>query len=96
MGNGAWFGVVSRDWSLYRENDRKERERACEAKRDLNWRRSDMWVSPHHPTPHPPREKRAGKCTVRPERVVCVGRVMLTGFAGSLRGWTDGRLPVSC
>ena len=21
--------------------------RACEAKRDLNWRWSDMWVSPH-------------------------------------------------
>jgi len=39
---------------------------------------------------------RAGKRTVRPERVVCVGRVVLTCFSGSLRGWADGRLPVSC
>jgi len=37
---------------------------------------------------------RAGKRTVRPERVVCGGRVV-TGFAGSLRGWAGGLL-VSC
>jgi len=52
------------------EKDRKEREsvavmcngelyrgrRACEAKRDLNWRWSDMWVSPHD---HPPARRSA-------------------------------------
>jgi len=38
---------------------------------------------------------RVGKRTVRPERVVCGGREVVTGLAGSLRGWTGG-LPVSC
>ena len=38
---------------------------------------------------------RAGKLTVRPERVVCEDRVVVTGFAGSLLGWA-GVLPVLC
>jgi hypothetical protein len=57
-----------------------------------------MWVSPHHP----PAEKRAyvmkraGKRTVRPERVVFGGSVrILSGVAGALLGWAGG-LPVSC
>ena len=38
----------------------------------------------------------AGKRTVRPEQVVCGGRVVVvTGTAGSLRGGAGG-LPVSC